>query len=258
MPAPLQDRRILITRAAGQASTLATLLAERGAIPILIPTIELAPPTFWQPLDQAIQTIQTYDWLLFTSANAVEAYVQRARTLNLPAQARRIAAIGPATARAVQGTGLAQAVDLIPARYVAESFAEALLPHAPNARMILVRAAEARDHLTQTLMAAGAHLTIAEAYRTIVPPASIEALKYAFSNQAEPLDAITFTSASTARNLATLMESAALLIPHGTTLASIGPITSQAMRDLNLTPTIEAKDSTIPSLVEALTQLFIN
>jgi uroporphyrinogen-III synthase len=182
--------------------------------------------------------------------------MDRARTLKLAPQARRIAAIGPATAKAIQQTGLAPEVDLIPEHYIAESFAEALIPHAPGASMLLVRAAAARDILPETLSAAGANLTLAEAYQTLIPESSIAALRKLFAAPTPQLDAITFTSASTAQNLAALLESAVLTIPARTTLASIGPITSQAMRDLGLNPTLEAEESTIPALAEALNRYF--
>ncbi len=250
----LQGRRILVTRASGQASALATLLEQHGAEPILIPTIELAPPRSWCALDAALASIRSFDWLLFTSANAVHAYVTRARTLGLAPQAKRIAAIGPATAKAVQQTGLAEHIDLIPPQYIAESFAAALAPHADGTSMLLVRAATARDLLPEALTAAGATLTLAEAYQTIVPQSSIEALRTLFNTH--PPNAITFTSASTAQNLAALLEFASLTLPPGVTLASIGPITSQAMRELSLTPTIEAAESTIPAVVEALSRYF--
>jgi uroporphyrinogen-III synthase len=251
---PLQGRRILVTRPRGQASALAALLEEQGAEAILIPTIELAPPRSWCALDAALASIRSFDWLLFTSANAVYAYVSRARALGLAPQAKRIAAIGPATAKAVQESGLAAQVDLMPPQYVAESFAEALVPHAAGAQMLLVRAAAARDLLPEALTAAGAILTIAEAYRTVVPQSSVEAFARLFRD--DPPDAISFTSASTAHNLAALLEGSSLALPPGATLASIGPITSQAMRELSLNPTLEARESTIPALVAALVDYF--
>ena len=245
---PLRNRRILITRPKDQASALADQLAAQGATPILLPTIELAPPTSYQALDQALRTLKTYDWLLFTSANAVQAFAARARTLGLPLRPNRIAAIGPATAKAVQGIGLT--VDLIPSQYIAEAFAEALLPHAPASDMLLIRAAQARDHLPEALAAAGARLTLAEAYQTVIPKHSVDTLIDLLAR--DTLDAITFTSASTAQNLAALLHSASLTLPAEIVRASIGPITTQAMQALALPPTMEAAESTIPSLVEAL------
>ena len=245
---PLTNRRILITRAKGQASVLATQLEALGAATLLIPTIEVVPPTSYAALDTALTTIASFDWLLFTSANAVEAFTDRARALRLSPQPNCIAAIGPATARAVVEAGFF--LNLIPPHAIAESLAEALRPQAPSSRMLLVRAAVARDILPELLARAGAIVTIAEAYRTVIPETSVERLRKLFSN--EPPDAITFTSASTAQNLIALLNQASLKRPQGIVLASIGPITSQAMRELGLEPTCEAEDASIPALVHAL------
>jgi uroporphyrinogen-III synthase len=246
----LRGLRILVTRPEGQSSHLAALLEAEGATVLQIPTIAIAPPASYCALDAAIIAIRTYDWLLFTSANAVRAFAARARTLNLPPHPRRVAAIGQATARALAETGVAPQADLIPPQAVAESFAETLVPYAPGASMLLVRAADARDLLPDALTTAGATITIAEAYRNVVPPEAAALLRELFTTN--PPDAITFTSASTANNLAAILIAAQLTLPPTTILASIGPITTQAMRDLNLEPTIEAQQSNIPSLIEAL------
>ena len=248
----LANRRILVTRPRGQASALAAELAALGAEPILIPTIELAPPASWCALDAALASLNAFDWLLFTSANAVHAAAARARTLGITPHPRRVAVIGPATARAVEESGLTAQVDLMPPAYVAEAFAEALLPHASGASMLLIRAAEARDVLPDTLTAAGAVVTIATAYRNVVPAESVEALRTLFSSGSPGLDAIMFTSASTAENLHALMLSSGLDVPAGVLLASIGPVTSAAMRGLGMEPTVEAREATIASLVEAV------
>jgi uroporphyrinogen-III synthase len=247
----LTQKRILVTRTRRQASELALQLEALEAIPILIPTIEIAPPETYAPLDAALAHLDTFDWLLFTSVNAVEIFHQRRNPTHVP---RRIAVIGPATARAVESIGLP--VDLIPPQYIAESLSAALTPHASNARMLLIRAAEARDHLPEFLTAAGAHLTIAPAYRNQIPPDSIPALQSLFSDPAHYPDAITFTSASTARNLFTLLDAANLTLPPGITLASIGPVTSQTLLDLGHQPTVEAAAPTIPALIQALTTHF--
>jgi uroporphyrinogen-III synthase len=249
----LDKIRVLVTRPRGQASALALLLEAEGAVLVLIPTIELAPPDSYDGLDTALQELGSYDWVLFTSANAVRAFAERARALDLVPDPRRVGVIGPATAKAVQ-EALQRAPDLMPQTYVAESFAEALVPKAHGAKMLLVRAAVARDILPEILVAAGARVTVAEAYRTVVPQGSIAALCALFAEA--PPDAIMFTSASTAQNLTGLLESAGLGIPAGTVLASIGPITSKAMRELGLEPTLESAESTIPSLVGSLASHF--
>lgn len=250
MPA-LENKRILVTRTRQQASDLAARLAALGATPLLVPTIEIVPPETYAGLDAALAQLESYDWLLFTSANAVEVFEQRRR---LPLAPRRIAVIGPATARAVQGIGLH--VDLIPPKYVAESLAEALAPEASGCRILLVRATDARDTLPEMLAAAGAEVTVAEAYRNRVPLDSVLALRQLFSLPANYPDAITFTSASTARNLIALFETASLTLPAGIVLASIGPITSLALRDLGYVADLEAAEPTIPALVQSLAGYF--
>ncbi len=251
---PLTNKRILITRTRHQASDLAAQLEALGASAILIPTIEIAPPASFSALDAALTCLGTYDWLLFTSANAVEAFHRRAQFLRLTQLPQHIAAIGPATLRAANEIGLA--VDLIPPQYLGESLAEALLPEAPGKSFLLVRAAEARDTIPEALTAAGATVTIAEAYRNQLPTDSIPAIQHLFSAPANYPDAITFTSASTARNLCALLEAANLTLPPSITLASIGPITSETLRDLGHPPTIEAPEPTISALVQSLAAHF--
>ena len=256
-------KRVLVTRTRRQASELARLIEALGATPILIPPIEIVPPEPYAPLDDALKQLESYDWLLFTSANAVEVFHQRRQLLSQqnPSAPRpdsrtwvsttpKVAVIGPATARAVQGIGLP--VDLVPPHYVAESLAKALIPEAVGKRFLLVRAAESRDVLPEALTAAGAHLTIADAYRTRIPPASIAELQQLFAQPDALPDAITFTSASTARNLVALLEAAGVVLPASIALISIGPITSQALRDLGLEPAVEAAEPTLPALVEAI------
>lgn len=255
----LTGKRILITRTRGQASELAAQLEALGAVPVTIPTIEIAPPASFAALDAALAAIRTYDWLIFTSANAVEAFHRRAQFHRLPAVPKKIAAIGPATTRAVEAIGLQ--VDLIPSQYTAELLAEALLHHAKTAdgeaaAMLLVRAEQARDVLPDTLRAAGVRLTIADAYRNQTPHESLPALRELLSDPAKYPDAITFTSSSTATNLFHCLEAADLVLPSRIVLASIGPITSQTLRDLGYPPTLEAGEPTVLALVEGLRGYF--
>ncbi len=263
----LKDKRILITRTRHQASDLAAQLEALGANPILIPTIEIVPPESYALLDAALAHLNNYGWLIFTSANAVEVFhhrlnIQQARMprrashpySSTEPQMPRIAVIGPATARAVQSSGLI--VDLVPPQYIAESLAAALTPYAVGAKMLLIRAAQARDILPEALTAAGATVTIANAYRNQIPPDSIPALQSLFSSPTTYPDAITFTSASTATNLISLLEAANLTLPPNILLASIGPITSRTLRDLGHSPTVEATEPTIPALIQAIASSF--
>ena len=175
--------RILITRSAHQSSLLAEALGNLGAEPILIPTIRLDPPASFCPLDAALAQLPSYHWLLFTSANAVQAFAQRARRTFTPHPTQGIAAIGPATAQALRDIGLAPT--LIPPIAIAESLAESLVryalqPDRSPTRMLLLRAEQARDTLPEALRAAGADLTIVSVYRNVLPQDSIPLLQALF------------------------------------------------------------------------------
>lgn len=226
---------------------MAELLETRGMDPVLVPAIEIAPPGSWCGLDAALTALGSYDWVVFASANAVESFAARARLLGLGAHPKRIAVVGPATAKAVE-EALRQRVALMPERYVAEELAAALVPGAQGASILIVRAAVARDVLPETLTAAGAVVTVAEAYRNVVPAESVSALKALFRDG--PPEGIAFTSGSTARNLKGLLEAAGLEMPEGVVLGSIGPVTSAAMRELGWEPGVEAKEATVAALVE--------
>jgi uroporphyrinogen-III synthase len=260
---PLANRRILITRAPHQASELAAGLRALGAEPILIPTIQIAPPASYAALDAALAQLPTFDLIAFTSANAVEAFHQRAQNLNIPLapSPSRIAAVGPSTARALTSIGLH--ADILPPTYTAESLAATLAPNARGQRILLIRPEAPNqnpdappDPLVATLTTAGAHLTIAPAYANRIPAESLAAIAQLFAHPTRYPDAVTFTSASTARNLVALLEAATLTLPPAILRASIGPITSRTLHSLNLPPHIEAAEPTIPALIAALTAHF--
>jgi uroporphyrinogen-III synthase len=248
---PLANRRVLVTRTKSGASDLSDRLRLAGATVVIVPTIEIIPPDSYGPLDQALARLDQFDWVVFTSANAVEVFGSRRISDVLP---KRVAVIGPATGRALERLGIP--VTLQPSRFVAEALAEALAPQAAGRSVLLVRAAEARDVLPEALKDAGAEVTIAEAYRNRVPPDSIALIKENLSSPEDFPDVITFTSASTARNLIDLLQQAELDLPESTLLASIGPITSRAMNELGLTPAMEASEATIPALVQAICDYF--
>jgi uroporphyrinogen-III synthase len=270
---PLADRRVLVTRAPHQASELADRLRALGAHPILIPTIEIAPPTSFAALDAALAQLATFNLIVFTSANAVEAFHQRAQHLGLTLAPHQIAAVGPSTARALERIGLR--ADILPPTYTADSLAAILLPTARGQQILLVRPETPRapssaesgvgwkadpqaDPLATALAAAGARITIAPAYTNRIPGSSLAAFTGLFAKPANYPDAITFTSASTARNLIALLEAATLDLPAPIIRASIGPITSRSLRELNLPPHVEATESTIFALAAALAAYFEN
>jgi uroporphyrinogen-III synthase len=254
IPKPLAGRRILITRAPHQASELADRLRELGALPILVPTIEIGPPSSFAALDAALSSLAMFDLVAFTSANAVDAFRGRAELLGLTPRPRRIAVVGTATARTLESIGLH--ADVMPATFTAGALAQTLLPEAPGRRVLLVLAEDAPTLLRDALAAAGADVTVAAAYRNRIPEASLAAITSLFAAPGNYPDAVTFTSASTAGNLVALLRAASLALPASVIRASIGPITSRALGDLGLPPHLEAAESTIPALAAVLAAHF--
>ena len=261
----LVGRRILITRTRSQASALAAGLVEHGAVPIVIPAIEIVPPSNFAVLDEVLVSLCDFDWVLFTSANAVEAAATRARHLRLDLRPQHLAAIGPATAAALAAAAITPQCPpgLLPAIAIAESLRDQLLPLLAErsadlapAKIALIRAEAARDLLPEALRSAGALVTVAPAYRTVVPGASVDALRHSFSAPDSFADAVTFTSSSTASHLAPLLAAAGLALPAATLRISIGPATSATLRELGMPPHAEAATPTISALIEALAQAF--
>jgi uroporphyrinogen-III synthase len=247
---PLTGRRILITRAPHQASELADRLSALGATPVLIPTIEIGPPTSFAALDAAVAALASFDLVAFTSTNAVRAFQERAAAVGVTPAPRRIAVVGPATAGAVEAMGLR--VDVVPPVFTAESLGQTLLPEVRGQRILLVLAEYAPGILESALKGGGAEVTVAAAYKNRIPDASLSAVTELFAEPAAYPDAMTFTSASTAKNLVALLEGTGLTLPGAVVRASIGPITSRALVELGLPPHVEASEPTIPALVEAV------
>lgn len=250
----IAGQRVLITRAHQQAPALAKVLAAAGAIPLSVPVIAIAPPQSFQPLDKALAKIQSYDWLLLTSVNGVEALRLRMKKLDIDAGLLRrlgVCAIGPATRAAAESLGLK--VTLVPDEYVAEAVVDALAPQVNGKKVLLVRAKVARDVIPLQLRKAGAEVDVAEAYETVVPANAGPKLQAALAGEVRP-QVITFTSSSTVRNFVSLLPKGKspkeLLV--GIRLASIGPVTSQALREVGLWVDVEAKEYTMEGLVAAL------
>lgn len=253
---PLFGRRIAITRARDQAGPLVEALEERGAEVVEFPALEIRDPASWKPLDEAIRRIEKFDYLLVTSANGVRKFLER-----LPACGRDvrdlkglvIGAIGPATAAEFAKIGVR--VDFVPREYRAEGLIEALAARDIKGKSFLIpRAKVARDLVPRVLTERGALVEVVEAYETAPPQVQPGELENLFEPK---LDAITFTSSSTASNFAKLVgEDKVAPRLAGATLASIGPITSETLRKLGLTVSIEAPESTIPGLVLALEEHF--
>ena len=251
---PLTGRRILITRPRDQAGRLQHLLEAQGADVIAIPSVEVLPPDSYADLDTALQSLDRYDWLVLTSTNAVKAIAERVALLGVSLKSFRhvrIAAIGRTTADAVAALGLP--IALVPPVAVAESLSEALLPLVSGKRVLIARAKIAREVLTEALRSAGASVTIAEAYQSTIPAASVYALAAAL---AQGVDAMTFTSASSVENVATLAERADVKICSRIKKISIGPITTHALLEKGWPADAEAAAANMDDLVAAVVGVF--
>ncbi|MGA8762343.1 MAG: uroporphyrinogen-III synthase [Candidatus Sulfotelmatobacter sp.] len=287
---PLSGIRVLVGRARRQAGALSSALRKLGAGVVEIPFIEFRKPKSFAPLDSALKRLHEYDWLILTSVNGVEAMWQRMAELNLdfgalregrrfsrakigsktvtalsPGACLRIAAIGPATKKALEQRSAK--VDVVPKEYVAESVVRSLRRRVKGKKVLLVRAKVARDVIPRELRKAGAHVDVVEAYETVVPKASRARLCSSLKNPRRRPRVITFTSSSTVRNFVALLgppSAAGLNQPsrppaaHAHTIlasiltASIGPVTSSTLREMGLRVNIEAKEFTIPGLVKAI------
>jgi uroporphyrinogen III methyltransferase/synthase len=241
---PLAGRTVAVTRARAQASGLARRLEELGGSVVQAPVIRT------QPLPVPTLDLAPYDLVCFTSPNAVSALFERLAqaTHHHPRDARalagmRVAAIGPGTARALAEHGIA--ADIVPARSVAESLVQALAD-VPVERALVARAKEARDVVPDALRARGATVDVLALYETVAEPLSPRALQ-----QARAADYITFTSSSTVRFFLDAAGEAAGLSPE-TRIVSIGPVTSETLREHGLEPHVEAEDHDVEGIVEAL------
>jgi uroporphyrinogen-III synthase len=251
-PLPLAGRTILVTRARHQAGRLSEELRARGAQVLEVPAIEIAPPDSYEPVDRALRNISQYQWLIVTSANAVDALRARLEALRLEPKCcthLQIAAVGSATARALLALGLQAAIT--PPEYVAESLVESIGPQTRGQRVLLARAAVARDVIPDTLRAQGTRVEIVDAYRTVIPADSVSAIRRAFSEPRVP-DAATFTSSSTVANFLALLREADVQAPASLRAVSIGPITSRTLREHGWEPAAEADPHDLAGLVDAV------
>jgi len=249
---PLGKVRILIGRARHQAGALSAQLRSQGAAVIEIPFIEIRQPKSFLPLDKALKNVRDYDWLILTSVNGVEALMQRLRKLHLNQRSLkgvRIAAIGPATKKAIEQAGIK--VDVVPREYIAESVVRSLRRRIHRKRVLLVRAKVARDVIPRELRLAGAQVDVVEAYETVVPAGSRARLRSVLKNPHRRPHLVTFTSSSTVRNFVTLLGASNSQL-RGIRFASIGPVTSATLRELGMNADIEASEFTIPGLVKAI------
>jgi len=246
-PQPLQGRCLVVTRPRHQADSLTEALAALGADVVVAPAIRIEPPEDPAPLIAAAAHADDFDWIVFTSVNGVDAFFDATPTRPRGA----IAAIGPATARALTERGIR--VTLVPERHVAEEVFDALARHTSlkGKRILLPVADIAREALPNLLRSDGADVEVVHAYSNA---ASTEDIARAVELVGRgSVDAVTFTSSSTVRRMVSAMDDA---VRAKLVAASIGPITSAALREENLEPVIEAERYTTEGLVDAIRKHF--
>jgi uroporphyrinogen III methyltransferase/synthase len=253
---PLFGKRIVTTRTREQSGAIREALEELGAEAVEIPAIEIRDPQSWEPLDNAIGRLEQFDFLVFTSANGVKKFLGRLQPCGRDVRelkGLRIGAIGPGTAAVLAATGIR--ADFLPQEYQAEGLIACLKDDEVRGKSFLIpRAKVARDVLPRTLEQHGARVEVVEAYETVQPqfkPGEIQRLLTPVP------DAIAFTSSSTVTNFLKMIESEQTAkVLEGVAIASIGPITSDTVRKHGLEVSIEAAESTVPGLVQALKKYF--
>jgi uroporphyrinogen III methyltransferase/synthase len=260
---PLFGKRIVVTRSREQASELVEMLEELGAEPIVAPAIRIAPTADPEALERAAREVGSYDWVVFTSANGVDAFMRQ--LLDGPGDVRdmkgvRICTIGPSTSARLARYGIK--VDLTPAEYRAEAILDALVSRGEirGKRFLLPRADIARELLAEELRRHGAEVEEVAAYRTLQEPGGREGDPDVYRMLLDRrVDAVTFTSASTVRNFAKMLgEEPAADLLKDTVVASIGPVTAEAAQVLGIATTVMPPEYTIPALVQALVDYYRN
>ncbi len=236
----LTGKTVVITRAASQSAELRAGLEDLGARVIECPTIHIVPPASWKPVEDAIRRLAMYNWLLFTSANAVEQFMDRmgSRRPSMP-----IAVVGSATGKKLAEWGLKPS--LIPADFRAEGLLAAFPGNLVGTRMLFPRAEVARELLPDELRRRGATVDVVTVYRTV------KALVGNIGEilETERVDCIVFTSPST-------IPEDLHMLPTGTALAVIGPVTREAALLVGLKPDVVPAESTIPALLTAIQEYF--
>jgi len=246
----LEGRRVLVTRPRAQAASLLALLGERGAEGILLPTVEIRPVADLSALDASIARLPEFDWIAFTSASGVAVFFDRLAAAggNLPSSVR-IAAVGPATEKAVAERGAR--VDLVPRSFRGEALAEEI-PDVEGRRVLFPRAAIAREELAEGLRRRGALVEDPAVYDTLPADPDPGALR----ELERGVDAATFTSASTVRNFVLLLGDRARRLLEGALVACIGPTTAAEARSLGVPVHVAPQEHTVEGLVAALGEAF--
>jgi uroporphyrinogen III methyltransferase/synthase len=253
----LAGKRVVITRARSQGGELARRIEELGGEVIEFPTIEIVPPQDHGPLDRAIERLETYQWIFFTSVNGVEYFLARLDHFGKDAtsmEGRKVVAIGPETGRRLDNAGIRPF--LVPQKYQAEGILEGLAPEKiRGTRVLIPRAAQAREVLPETLRQWGGFVDVVPVYRTVAPKNDVTELTAMLRQN--KVDVITFTSSSTVTHFVQLFhgENVAELVAS-TVIACIGPITGQTATDYGLRADIISEEYTVPGLVGAIVEYY--
>ncbi|GAU09587.1 uroporphyrinogen-III C-methyltransferase [Desulfoplanes formicivorans] len=257
---PLLGKGVVVTRARKQASGLVARLGELGACCYEFPTIRIKPLDDYGQVQEALAGLDTYDWILFTSVNGVVHFWDQLRQTGRDARAlggRKIAAIGPATARELEARGVFP--DFVPEKYVAESVVQGLLKRGIQGKNVLVpRAKKAREVLPEGLRNAGCRVDVLPVYETVL----------AEDGQQEVLDGLasgdihclTFTSSSTVENFFALVEPDVVksFVDKGLAIAVIGPVTAKTLATYGLAARIQPEEYTVPALAQAVAEVLGN
>ncbi|MCL5291622.1 MAG: uroporphyrinogen-III synthase [Actinobacteria bacterium] len=249
----LLGKRVLVTRAKNQASALSEALRKEGALPIEFPLIKTVPPKSYRALDDAIGRLpEGYDWLIFTSANAVRCFMERLHKVGKDALSLAgvsAAAIGPATATALENLDID--VDYLPKDAVAESVVEGFAEMGVEGKRFLIPRAEvAREIIPEKLAEMGALVEVVDAYRTVLDDSAGGKLRELFEEG--KIDIITFTSSSTVKSFVALLDGDIKALLNGVAVAAIGPVTAETARGLGLEVSVVAGEHTINGLIRAL------
>jgi len=253
----LAGKRIVITRAALQSEALAKVLAGLGAIPLVLPLMEFGEPEDFGPLDAAIAQLEQFDWIIFTSGQAVRAFVARSKDLGAsqnPAGSKlQIAAVGPVSAEAVRQMGLS--VEYVARTHSGVGLANELGERLRGRSVLLPRSDRANPDLPAALRAHGAQITEVVSYRTL-QPGEVDRQKLG-SISAGEADAVLFFSPSAVQNFADLVGAEHFLgLQNGLAITAVGPVTAGALRHLKMKRIVVAADTTSTAVVQALENHF--
>ncbi|MDJ0536247.1 MAG: uroporphyrinogen-III C-methyltransferase [Xenococcaceae cyanobacterium MO_207.B15] len=261
---PLADKRILVTRAAEQSSKFSTLLQQQGATAIEMPALVITPPSSWIDLDREIENIASFDWLILTSANGVNYFLERLKTLGKDIRALagvKIAVVGKKTAATLEKYSLKP--DFIPPNFVADSLVETFPENLPGKNILFPRVETGgREILVKELTSGGANLVEVAAYQSRCPDKMDSSVWQRLQQQ--QIDVITFASSKTVSNFVQLVEQELATdnniqdILNQVALASIGPQTSKTCYELLKRVDIEATEYTLEGLTDAIVQYFGN